>query len=156
MLGVWYPKDYIVAAIDAADGAAAVEELLAAGFGTDAVHLHDSARVLQNAATIYDQRFALQRAGAALTGAVTDEGLLSQEYLEEATRGPRSSRCVLRAAAGGGGPPDSRRARGAAHAVLRGQVDRRADVAPLRTLQPTRGDMRCSMPRKPFATSHPP
>ncbi len=87
MLGVWYPKDYLVAAIDAADGAAAVEELLAAGFGTNAVHLHDSVRVLLNAATIYDQRSRLQRAGAALTGAVTDEGLLSQEYLEEATAG---------------------------------------------------------------------
>jgi hypothetical protein len=95
MLGVWYPKDYIVAAIDAADGAAAVEELLAAGFGTNAVHLHDSARVLQNAATIYGQRSALQRAGAALTGAVTDEGLLSQEYLEEATAG--SSLIAVRA-----------------------------------------------------------
>ncbi len=95
MLGVWYPKDYIVAAIDPANGAAAVEALLAAGFGTNAVHLHDSARVLQNAATIYDQRSRLQRAGAAVTGAVTDEGLLSQEYLEEATQG--SSLIAVRA-----------------------------------------------------------
>ncbi len=95
MLGVWYPKDYVVAAIDADDGAAAVEELLAAGFGTNAVHLHDSVRVLQNVATIYDQRSALQRAGAAFTGAVTDEGLLSQEYLDEATAG--SSLIAVRA-----------------------------------------------------------
>jgi hypothetical protein len=38
---------------------------------------------------------ALQRAGAAFTGAVTDEGLLSQEYLEEATAG--SSLIAVRA-----------------------------------------------------------
>jgi hypothetical protein len=87
MLGVWDPKDYIVAALDAVEGEAAVEDLLAAGFGPHAIHLHDSVRVLQNAATIYDQRSPLQRAGAAFTGAVTDEGLLSQEYLDEATAG---------------------------------------------------------------------
>ena len=87
MLGVWYPKDYVVAALDAADGEAAVADLLAAGFGENAVHLHASARVLANAAAIYDQRSQLQRAGAALTGAITDEGLLSQEYLDEATAG---------------------------------------------------------------------
>ena len=87
MLGVWYPKDYIVAALDAAAGEAAVHQLLEAGFGANAVHLHESARVLQNAATIYDQRSPLQRAGAAFTGAVTDEGLLSQEYVDEATAG---------------------------------------------------------------------
>ena len=87
MLGVWYPKDYIVAALDAAEAEAVVEELLGAGFGANAVHLHDSARVLKNAATIYDQRSPLQRAGAAFTGAVTDEGLLSQEYVDEATAG---------------------------------------------------------------------
>lgn len=51
------------------------------------MHLHDSTRVLQNAAAIYDQRTRLQRAGAAVTGALTDEGLLSQEYLDEATAG---------------------------------------------------------------------
>jgi len=87
MLGVWYPKDYIVAAIDPAHGEAAVADLLAAGFGANAIHLHDSAHVLQNAATIYDQRSPLQRAGAASTGAITDEGLLSQEYLDDATAG---------------------------------------------------------------------
>jgi hypothetical protein len=87
MLGVWYPKDYIVAALDASEGRAAVEELLEAGFGDNAVHLHESALVLQHAATIYDQRTRLQRAGAAFTGALTDEGLLSREYLDEATTG---------------------------------------------------------------------
>jgi hypothetical protein len=87
MLGVWYPKDYLVAALDAAPAEAAVEDLLAAGFGANAIHLHDSARVLRNTATIHQQRSALQRAGAALTGAVTDEGLMSQEYLDEATSG---------------------------------------------------------------------
>lgn len=87
MLGVWYPKDYVVAALDAADGQPAVDDLLAAGFGSNAVHLHDSARVLEQAATIYDQRSSLQRAGSAFTGAVTDEGLLSREYLDEATGG---------------------------------------------------------------------
>ena len=87
MLGVWYPRDYLVAALDAGDAEAAVEDLLSAGFGANAVHLHDSARVLQNAVTIRHQRSPLQRAGAALSGAVTDEGLLSQEYLDEATSG---------------------------------------------------------------------
>ena len=87
MLGVWYPRDYIVAALDRADGEAAVEDLLTAGFGGNAIHLHESERVLHNAATIYDQRSSLQRAGAAFSGAVTDEGLLSREYLDEATAG---------------------------------------------------------------------
>lgn len=87
MLGVWYPKDYVVAAVDASNGGAAVEDLLAAGFGGNAIHLHDSARVLQNVATISDQRTPLQRAGAAVSGSLTDEGLLSQEYLDEARAG---------------------------------------------------------------------
>jgi hypothetical protein len=87
MLGVWYPKDYIVAAIDAADGSAAVEALLAAGFGSNAIHLHDSARVSQNTAAIYEQRTPLQRTAASFTRAVTDEGLMSQEYFEEAKAG---------------------------------------------------------------------
>ena len=87
MLGVWYPKDYVVAALDAADAEAAVADLLASGFGDNAVHLHHSARVLENAATIYDQRSPLERAGAAFSGAITDEGLLSREYLDEAVAG---------------------------------------------------------------------
>jgi hypothetical protein len=87
MLGVWYPKDYIVASIDAAEGPAAVKALLEAGFGSNAVHLHDSARVCQNLAAIYGQRTPLQRAGAALGRAVTDEGLMAQEYFEDAKAG---------------------------------------------------------------------
>ena len=87
MLGVWYPKDYLVAALDAADAVAAVEDLLAAGFGDNAIHLHDSERVLRNATVIHEQRGPLQRAGAALSGAVTDEGLMSEEYLDEAKAG---------------------------------------------------------------------
>jgi hypothetical protein len=87
MLGVWYPKDYLVAALDAADARAAVDDLLAAGFGDNAIHLHDSERVLRNATVIHEQRGVLQRAGAALSGAVTDEGLMSEEYLDEAKAG---------------------------------------------------------------------
>lgn len=87
MLGVWYPKDYIVAAIDATEGPAAVEALLSAGFGRNAVHLHDSARVCQTGAAIYEQRTPLERAGAAFSRAVTDEGLMAQEYFDEAKAG---------------------------------------------------------------------
>jgi hypothetical protein len=87
MLGVWYPKDYIVASIDASEGPAAVKALLEAGFGSNAVHLHDSARVCQNLGAIYEQRTPLQRAGATLGRAVTDEGLMAQEYFEDAKAG---------------------------------------------------------------------
>ena len=87
MLGVWYPKDYIVASIGAAEGPAAVKALLEAGFGSNAVHLHDSARVCQNLAAIYEQRTPLQRAGAKLGRAVTDEGFMAQEYFEDAKAG---------------------------------------------------------------------
>jgi hypothetical protein len=87
LLGVWYPKDYIVAAIEAAEGLAAVEALLAAGYGSNSLHLHDSARVCQIGAAIYEQRTPLQRVGAAFTSAVTDEGLMSQEYFDEAKAG---------------------------------------------------------------------
>jgi hypothetical protein len=87
MLGVWYPRNYIVAAIDPADGAAAVKALLSAGFGGNAVHLHDGARIGQIRAAIYEQRTPLQRAGADVSRALTDEGLMSQEYFEEAEAG---------------------------------------------------------------------
>lgn len=87
MLGVWYPKDYIVASMDAAEGSAAVKALLEAGFGSNAVHLHGSARVCQNLAAIYEQRTPLQRAGATLGRAVTDEGIMAQEYFEDAKAG---------------------------------------------------------------------
>ncbi len=87
MLGVWYPRDYIVAAIDAVEGAAAVDELLAAGFGSNSIHLHESALVCAIGAAIYEQRTPIQRAGSAFNRAVTDEGLMSQEYIEEAKTG---------------------------------------------------------------------
>jgi hypothetical protein len=87
LLGVWYPKNYVLAAIDAADGAAAVEALLSAGFGSNSVRLEDGARVGQIRAAIYEQRTPLERAAAAVSRALTDEGLLSQEYFEEAEAG---------------------------------------------------------------------
>jgi hypothetical protein len=87
MLGVWYPKDYIVAAIDAADGEKALAELLEAGFGRNAIHLHESALVCAIGASIYEQRTPIQRVGAAVSQAVTDEGLMSQEYIEAAKAG---------------------------------------------------------------------
>ena len=87
MLGVWYPRNYILAAIDPKEGAAAVEALLAAGFGSNSVRLDDGARVGQIRAAIYEQRTPMQRAAAAVSRAVTDEGLMSQEYFEEAEAG---------------------------------------------------------------------
>jgi hypothetical protein len=87
MLGVWYPKNYIVAAIDATDGAAAVKALHSAGFGSNSVHLHDSARVGQIRAAINEQRTPMQRAAATVSRTLTDEGLMSQEYFEEAEAG---------------------------------------------------------------------
>ena len=86
-LGVWYPKNYVLAAIDATDGAAAVEALLSAGFGSNSVHLEDSAGVCRIRAAIYEQRTPLQRAAASVSRALTDEGLMSQEYFEEAEAG---------------------------------------------------------------------
>ena len=87
MLGVWYPMHYILAAIDPTEGAAAVKALLAAGFGSNSVRLEDGARVGQIRAAIYEQRTPLQRAGASVSRALTDEGLMSQEYFEEAEAG---------------------------------------------------------------------
>ncbi len=87
MLGVWYPRNYIVAAIDPAQGAAAVKSLLAAGFGGNSVHLHDGARIGQIRAAIYEQRSPIQRAASSISRALTDEGLMSQEYFEEAGAG---------------------------------------------------------------------
>ena len=87
MLGVWYPRNYILAAIDPTQGAAAVKALLAAGFGSNSVRLDDGARVGQIRAAIYEQRTPMQRAAAAVSRAVTDEGLMSQEYFEEAEAG---------------------------------------------------------------------
>jgi hypothetical protein len=87
LLGVWYPKDYILAAIDPTEGAAAVKALLAAGFGSNSVRLEDSAGVRQIRAAIYEQRTPIQRAAAAISRALTDEGLMSQEYFEAAEAG---------------------------------------------------------------------
>ena len=87
MLGVWYPKNYILAAIDAADGAAAVKALLSAGFGSNSVRLDDGARVGQIRAAIYEQRTPMQRTAATVSRTLTDEGLMSQEYFEAAEAG---------------------------------------------------------------------
>ncbi len=87
MLGVWYPRNYIVAAIDPTQGAAAVKALHAAGFGGNAVRLDDGTRIGQIRAAIYEQRTPMQRAAASVSRAVTDEGLMSQEYFEETEAG---------------------------------------------------------------------
>ena len=87
MLGVWYPRGYVVAAVDPARGAAAVGALLSAGFGGNSVHLHDGARIGQIRAAISEQRTPMQRAAVSVSRALTDEGLMSQEYFEEAEAG---------------------------------------------------------------------
>ena len=87
MLGVWYPKGYVVAALDARAGVAAVEDLLAAGVGGDGIHLHDSLQVLGSVAAIHGRGTRLRRDGATFTGALSAEGLLRQEYLDEAGAG---------------------------------------------------------------------
>jgi hypothetical protein len=87
LLGVWYPKNYVLAAIDAADGAAAVEALLSAGFGSNSVRLEDGAGVCRIRAAIDEQRTPLQRTAASVSRALTDEGLMSHEYFEEAEAG---------------------------------------------------------------------
>jgi len=87
MLGVWYPLHYILAAIDPGDGAAAVEALLSAGFGRNSVRLTEGARVAQIREAIHEQRTRLQRAAASVSRALTDEGLMSEEYFEEAAAG---------------------------------------------------------------------
>ena len=58
MLGVWYPTHYLVAAIDPAEGPAAVEALLAAGFDSNSIRLDDGARVGQIREAIYQQAHA--------------------------------------------------------------------------------------------------
>lgn len=87
MLGVWYPKHYILATIDPTDGAAAVKALLSAGFASNSVRLEDSAAVRRIRAAIYERRTPLQRAGATVSRTLTDEGLLSQDYFAEAEAG---------------------------------------------------------------------
>ena len=68
-------------------GAATVRALLSAGFGGNSVHLHDGARIGQIRAAIYEQRTPMQRAAVSVSRALTDEGLMSQEYFEEAEAG---------------------------------------------------------------------
>ena len=87
MLGVWYPRNYIVAAIDPTQGATAEKALHSAGFGGNGVHLHDGARIGQIRAAINEQRTPMQRAAVSVSRALTDEGLMSQEYFEEAEAG---------------------------------------------------------------------
>jgi len=87
MLGVWYPRNYVVAAIDPSDGAAAVNTLLSAGFGSNAVRHEDGDRVLEIKEAIMVQRTPLQRAAVNVSAALTDEGLMSQQYFEEAEAG---------------------------------------------------------------------
>jgi hypothetical protein len=59
LLGVWYPKHYVLAAINATDGAAAVEALLSAGFGSNSVRLEDSAGVCRIRAASWSATVAL-------------------------------------------------------------------------------------------------
>ena len=87
MLGVWYPRNYIVAAINPTEGAAAVKALLSAGFGSNSVYLHDSARVGQIRVAIAEQRTPTQRTAATVSRTLTDEGLMSQQYFDEAEAG---------------------------------------------------------------------
>ena len=87
MLGVWYPTNYVLAAIDPAKGAAAVKALLAAGLGSNSVHLGNGARVGQIRTAINEQRTPLQRAAATVSRTLTDEGLMSQQYFDEAAVG---------------------------------------------------------------------
>lgn len=87
LLGVWYPKNYVLAAVNATDGAATVDALLSAGFGSNSVRLEPGAGVCRIRDAIYEQRTSLQRTAASVSRALTDEGLMSQEYFEEAEAG---------------------------------------------------------------------
>jgi hypothetical protein len=87
MLGVWYPRNYVVAAIDPANGTAATKALRAAGFGERSIRHSPGTQVLEIRQQIHAQRSPLERAAANLTRSLTDEGLMSQEYFEEAERG---------------------------------------------------------------------
>ena len=87
MLGVWYPRNYVVAAIAPSDGAVAEQALLAAGFGRNAVRLESGPRVLGIREAITVQRTPLRRAAVNVSVAITDEGLMSQQYFDEAEAG---------------------------------------------------------------------
>jgi hypothetical protein len=56
-------------------------------FGSNSVRLEDGARVGQIRAAIYEQRTPMQRAAVSVSRTLTDEGLMSQEYFEEAEAG---------------------------------------------------------------------
>jgi hypothetical protein len=87
MLGVWYPKNYIVAAVDSPNGKEALRDLISAGFGNNSINLRESAEVAKIRAKINEQRGPMQRAAATVSRTLTDEGLMSQEYFEEAEAG---------------------------------------------------------------------
>jgi len=87
LLGVWYPRHYVVSAVDAAEGPTATDDLLSAGFGHNVVYLRDSTSVGEIHEQIRAQRTPLERAGAALSHAFSDEGAMAEEYFEEARRG---------------------------------------------------------------------
>lgn len=87
MLGVWYPRNYVVAAIDPKDGETAVRALGQAGFGSQAVRYETGAKVLDIRKEIEAQRGPLARAAARASHALTDEGLMSQQYFDEAAAG---------------------------------------------------------------------
>jgi hypothetical protein len=87
MLGVWYPRGYVVAAIDPAHGHKAEKALLEAGFGTNAVRHEPGSRVLEIRETITNQRTPFQRAAVNVAVALTDEGMLSQHYFDAAEMG---------------------------------------------------------------------
>jgi hypothetical protein len=87
MFGVWYPRDYVVAALDAAQGPPAVQALLAAGFGRDAIYLRDSAEVRAVREQISEGRSPIRRSAAKVARAVTDVGVMAQEYFDEADEG---------------------------------------------------------------------
>ena len=87
MLGVWYPRNYVVAAIDPSDGEAAVQALLASGFGSHAIRHESGARVLEIKDAITVQRTRLQRTAVTVSAALTDEGMMGQQYFDEAGAG---------------------------------------------------------------------
>ena len=87
MLGVWYPRNYVVAAIDHSAGVAAAKALLSAGFGSNAVRHEHGARVLEIKEAITLQRTPLRRAAVNVSVALTDEGMMGQQYFDEAEEG---------------------------------------------------------------------
>lgn len=87
MLGVWYPRNYVVAAIDHSDGVEAVQALHSSGFGGNAVRHEPGARVLEIKEAITVQRTRLQRAAVNVSVALTDEGMMGQQYFDEAEAG---------------------------------------------------------------------